>query len=112
MSSAGGGESPLPPPPSADEEAFRILVNAQGKKKVGGAMPKFIRKLEDVPVIDLPPDQPMSVVIPLEDRALVRQFTGLWPSPRTVDNWIQKKLETVDLKQCHLLCNQKRLLLV
>jgi hypothetical protein len=81
MRSTGGGESPLPPLPSADEEAFRRLVNAQGKKKVGRAMPKFVRKLEDVPVINLPLDQPMSVVIPLADRDLVRQFTGLWPSP-------------------------------
>jgi hypothetical protein len=53
-------------------------------------MPKFVKKLEEVPVIDLPPAQPMSVVVSLADRALVGQFTGLWPSPRTTENWIQK----------------------
>jgi hypothetical protein len=72
MSSTGGSEPPLPPPSSTDEESFRRLVNSQGKKKVGGAMPKFVRNLEDVPVIDLPPDQPMSVAISLADRDLVR----------------------------------------
>jgi hypothetical protein len=77
MISTGGGESPLPPLPFIDEESFRRLVNAQGKKKVGGAMPKLVRKLEDVPVIDLPPDQAMSVLIPFANQDLVGQFTGL-----------------------------------
>jgi hypothetical protein len=68
MSSSGGGE-PLPPPPSStDEAAFRRLIISQGKKKVAEAIPKFVRKLEEVPVIALPLDQPMSVVISLADR--------------------------------------------
>jgi hypothetical protein len=68
MSSAGGGEPPPPPPSSTDEATFRRLVISQGKKKVGEAIPKFVRKLEEVPVIALPLDQPMSVVVSLADQ--------------------------------------------
>jgi hypothetical protein len=66
------------------------LLLTQGKKKEGGMLPKFVKKLKELPVIGLPPAQPMRVVISLADMALVRQFTGLWPSPRTAENGIQK----------------------
>jgi hypothetical protein len=61
MSPIGGGEQPPPPSPSIDEETFRRLLLTQGKKREGGDLPKFVKKLEEVPVIDLPPAQPMSV---------------------------------------------------
>jgi len=32
----------------------------------------------------------MHITVSLVDRALVEQFTGLWPSPRTIDKWVQK----------------------
>jgi hypothetical protein len=68
MSSSGGGESSPPPPSSTDEVTFRRLIIAQGKKKVTKAIPKFVRKLEEVHVIALPPDQPMSVVVSLANQ--------------------------------------------
>jgi hypothetical protein len=89
MCPIGGREQPPPLTPSVDEATFRRLLLAQGKKKEGGGVPNFVKKLDEVPEIDLPPTQPMSFFVSLADRALVRQFTGLWPSPQTTENWIQ-----------------------
>jgi hypothetical protein len=71
MRLVGGREQSPPLSPSVDEATFRRLLLAQGKKKEGGALPKFVKKLDEVPVINLPPTQPMSVVVSLADRALV-----------------------------------------
>jgi hypothetical protein len=70
MHPVGGWEQPPPLTPSSDEATFKRLILAQGKKK-GGVVPKFVKKLDEVPVIDLPPAQPMRVVVSLADRSLV-----------------------------------------
>jgi hypothetical protein len=88
MSSVGGGAA-APPPPSAEEAAFARLVNAHGKKKVSEPSPKFVKKLDAFPEIALPSKKPIQLVISLVDRALIEQFTGLWPTPRSTDAWVQ-----------------------
>jgi hypothetical protein len=87
MSSQDGGEPPPPPSPSA---SFSKLVTACTKKATQGEPSSFVRRLEDIPEINLPPEQPMKVAISLSERGLVGQFMGLWPSTRTTDNWIQR----------------------
>jgi hypothetical protein len=87
MPSQGGGEPPPPPSPTA---SFRKLVTACRKKAPQAETPSFVRKLDNVPEINLPPEQPMKVALSLSDRGLVGQFMGLWPSTRTTDNWIQR----------------------
>jgi hypothetical protein len=52
--------------------------------------PSFVKKLNDIPEIDLPPDLPIKVALSLSDRGLIGQFMGLWPSTRSTDNWIQR----------------------
>ena len=76
------------PPPGANAEtlAFKALIAGRSKAVPQMAIPKFIKRLEEVPTIDLPPLHPMQVAISLVDRALVGQFTGLWPSLKTTDN--------------------------
>ena len=81
----GSEQSPLPPP-LADATAFKRLVIAQGKKPAFALPPKFVKKLDDVLVIALPPEQPMQIAVSLVDQALVEQFARLWPSPRTIEN--------------------------
>ena len=80
-----------PPGPYAETLAFKSLITRRSKAVPQMAIPKFIKRLEEFPTIDLPPLHPMQVAISLENRALVGQFTGLWPSLKTTDNWIQKK---------------------
>jgi hypothetical protein len=89
MSALGGGESAPPPPPSSTDEAFRKLVNAQGKKTSQSEIPKFIKKLDVIPEITLLEDHPIKIAMDLAERGLVVQFMGLWPSKKTTDDWIQ-----------------------
>ena len=79
-----------PPGPNVETLAFKALIARKSKVVPQTVILKFIKRLEEVPTIDLPPLHPMQVAISLADRALVGQFTGLWPSPKTTDNWIQK----------------------
>ena len=41
------------------------------------SIPKFIKKLEFVPEIDLPVEQPIKIALALAERGLVGQFMGL-----------------------------------
>jgi hypothetical protein len=82
------GGVPSPPPSTAD--SFRKLLVAHGKKLPPAAPPSFVKKLDSIPEIDLPPDHPMCVAVSLSDHGLVGQFMGLWPSTRSTDNWIQR----------------------
>jgi hypothetical protein len=87
MAAPEGGEPSVPPPHT---NAFRKLLTRQGKKSTVVAPPSFVKRLETVPEIVLPPDQPMRVAVSLAERGLVGQFMGLWPSTKTTDNWIQR----------------------
>lgn len=84
MEDLGSPQAPPPPPPPSADEAFRsLLASLPKKKKIEVA--KFVKKLDDIPEISLPPEGPIQVALSLADRALVGQFTGLWPSPKTTE---------------------------
>jgi len=88
---AGGGSSPPPSPhsPSADEVSFARLIQAT-RKKVGSAPPpKFVKKLDAIPEIELPSEHTIHLAVAFAEKALIGQFTGLWPSPRTTKSWVQ-----------------------
>jgi hypothetical protein len=87
MGAPRGGES-APLPPFYDDEAFRNLVNRQGKKLSPPEVPKFIKKLDAIPEIAFPEEQPIKITLALEERGLVGQFMGLWPSSKNTDDWI------------------------
>ena len=88
MAAPGGGLSPSTP--LSAEEAFKLLLSAPGLKPAAPSIPKFIKKLDVVPEIDLPTDQPIKIALALAERGLVGQFMGLWPSSKTTDDWIQR----------------------
>ena len=87
MAAPGGGLSP-PSVPLTAEEAFRRLLRSPGLKPVAPSIPKFIKKLDAVPEIDLPCEQPIKIALALAERGLVGQFMGIWPSTKTTDDWI------------------------
>ena len=87
---APGGGNPPPSIPLSDEEAFKRLVTAAGKKITAPPIPKFIKKLDAIPEISLPVEKPIKIALALADRGLVGQFMGLWPSTKTTDDWIQR----------------------
>ena len=88
MSAPGGGEPP-PTPSISDEEAFQRLIVLLGKKTTAPAVPKFVKKLDKIPEIALPEDQPIKIALALSERGSVGQFMGLSPSTKTTDDWIQ-----------------------
>jgi hypothetical protein len=89
MAAPGGGDS-APPPPSSEEDAFRKLISSGGKRKVPSTVPKFIKKLDEIPEIALQETQSIKIALALSERGLVGQFMGLWPSAKTTDAWVQR----------------------
>jgi hypothetical protein len=83
MSVHGDGESVSPPPFSVDD-AFKKLINRQGKKNPPSEVPKFIKKLDDIPKIALSKEKPIKITL----GELVGQFMGLCPSTKTTNDWI------------------------
>ena len=73
-------------PPDLHSEAFNWIISSQNKRSGKGNPLKFIKRLEDVPEVALPLEETMWVALSLADRALIGQFTGLWPSPKTMDS--------------------------
>lgn len=67
---------------------MQILVELPKKKAPEPS--KFVKRLEDIPAISLPPETPMQVALSLSERALVGQFTGLWPSPKSTESWVSR----------------------
>lgn len=83
-------EDPTPPPhPSSAAEAFETLLASLPKNKSTEAA-KFVKRIDDIPEIALPPEGPIQVALSLADRSLVGQFTGLWPSSKTTKNWVAR----------------------
>ena len=58
-----GGE----PPPTPLSDVFEKLVSTQSKRVSKGAPPKFIKHIEDVPVVSLPLEETISMVLSLEN---------------------------------------------
>lgn len=89
MSAPGGGE-PSSTPPISLEEAFKRFFSQKAKKRFIPEVPKFIKKLEEIPEIAVPENQPIKIALALADRGLVGQFMERWPSTETTYGWIQR----------------------
>jgi len=81
--------SPSAPPPLSPSEAFMQLLAGLPKKKPPEPS-KFVKKLDDIPPISLPPETLMQVALSLSERALIGQFMGLWPSPKSTESWVSR----------------------
>ena len=77
------GDSPSPP----DLEAFRSLVAAAEKRPPSASQQKFVKKLDNIPTVSLPVEDACRSALNLAERGLIGQFTGLWPSPKAVEDW-------------------------
>lgn len=77
----------LPPAQHSPEESatdFASLISSLGPPRFRSSASKFIKKLEGIPENILLPSLPHRAVISLPERGLVGQFTGLWPSLKSV----------------------------
>jgi len=89
MDGPGGGD----PPPSSSLSAadtFSRLLAPSRKNLASKEAPKFVKKLDSIPEIALPEEHSIKIALALAERGLVGQFMGLWPSPKTTDDWIQR----------------------
>jgi len=71
-------------------EIFASLISENATSRIKPSASKFVKKLADIPEIPLPPSLPRKAAISLAERGLVGQFTGLWPSPRVVQKWLER----------------------
>ena len=65
-----GGDS-TPPPLTSEVDAFRRMVSSRGKRKVPLSIPKFIKKLDEIPKIVLSEMQSVKIALALSERGLV-----------------------------------------
>jgi hypothetical protein len=77
---------PHPPPPLPNDVAFSVLINSLPKKKKKECS-KFVKRLEEMSEVSLPPDIPIQIALSMSEHVLVGQFTGLWPSPKATETW-------------------------
>ena len=71
-------------------DAFSALIKSLVPQRTHPAMSKFVKKLDGLQEVNLPPTLPRMVALSLAERGLIGQFTGLWPSPKTVQRWIER----------------------
>ena len=87
MSASGGRELPSPTLISANE-AFMKLIGQAGKKPTLLSIPKFVKKVDEVPEIALSEEKPIEISLALAERGLIGYFMGLWHPEKTIDDWI------------------------
>ena len=86
-------EGTIPSPqaqPDVVAVAFTSLIGSMGPKRTISAISKFVKKLDFIPEISLPPTLPCKVAISLAEKGLVGQFTSLWSSPKTIQKWVER----------------------
>jgi hypothetical protein len=83
---AGGGATNPPPFPELKE--FRKLVAAASKRPPSAVQQKFVKKLDNIPNVELPLEETCRSTVNLVDRGLIGKFTRLWTSPKSVDAWV------------------------
>ena len=71
-------------------DAFSALVKSLQPQRTHPALSKFVKKLDGLQEVDLPPTLPRMAALSLAEWGLICQFTGLWPSPKTVQRWIER----------------------
>jgi hypothetical protein len=74
----------------AQQQAFSALVSSLPPQRNRPAVTKFVKKLDGLQEVALPPTAPRLAALALAERGLIGQFTGLWPSPKTVQRWVER----------------------
>ena len=63
--------------PSHEAKYFKTLVATMGKNPPNKTQSCFVKRLDVILEVEFPPVDPKRVVLAMEERALVGQFTGL-----------------------------------
>jgi hypothetical protein len=83
-------EAPGDPDPPPEVQAFRNMVATGPKRPPSASQQKFVRKMDSIPTVALPEEETCKAALNLAERGLIGQFMGLWPSPKSVEEWTQR----------------------
>ena len=79
-----------PPDPSSFEDRFQNIVASLPRDQPAVAPASRFVKLADVLEVKLSSAASKRKAITLSKKGLIGLFTGLWPSPRSVEIWLNK----------------------
>jgi hypothetical protein len=106
MTSMSGGGS-RPPNFDSNAVAFRSLVSSLGKSIVKSLPAYFVKKLNQIPEVNILSTSPWHIALALAERGLIRKFTGIWPFPRSMELRVQKnRVVLIKGKLTHYLCGR------
>lgn len=89
-------EGPSPPPdPPPEVSAFKNLIANGSVRQPSLTQQKFIKRLESIPAVALPEEDTCKAALNLSEKGLIGQFTGLWPSPKSVEEWTQRNWQSL-----------------
>lgn len=86
MDASGDPDPPLPP----EVLAFQSMIAAAPKRPPSFSQQLFVKKLDSIPFVALPEEETCKAALNLDERGLIGQFMGLWPSPKLVEDWTQR----------------------
>lgn len=79
-----------PPEEAALQQEFSALIKSLPAQRARPSVSKFVKKIEGLQEVSLPPSLPRKAALALVEKGLIRKFTGLWPSPKTVQRWVER----------------------
>ena len=79
-----------PPDPSSFEDKFQHIVASLPSEQPAATRASRFVKLVDVPEVKLNSPASKRKAVTLSEKGLIGLFTGLWPSPRFVEIWLNK----------------------
>jgi hypothetical protein len=83
-------EGPGDPDPPPEVTAFKSMIAAGPKRPPSASQQKFVKKMASIPSVALPEAETCKAALNLAEKGLIGQFTGLWPSPKSVEDWTQR----------------------
>jgi len=83
-------DTPRDPDPPPEVQAFRSMIVVDPKRPPSASQLKFVRKMASIPSVALLEEETCKAALNLAERGLIGQFTGLWPSPKSVEEWTQR----------------------
>ena len=80
-------------------QVFSAWINSLAPPCPRPTISKFVKKLDGIQEVSLPPTIPRMVAFSLAEKGLIVQFTGLFTSPKTVQKWVESNwLEKINSK--------------
>jgi len=73
---------------ASDIHAFEALVQASKPRAASLPSSKFVKKIDEIPSVELSSSEPCRIAVQLAENALIGKFTGLWPNPKSVESWM------------------------